>query len=50
MKVVSKQDAAKRLQAAAGVAEIELKSATDVSKLTTDLKQQVPCVLLVCVK
>lgn len=50
MKLVAKQDATKRIQAAASVAEIELKSAGDVSQVTIDLKQQIPCVVLVCVK
>lgn len=50
MKLVSKQDAAKRVQNAASVAEVEVKSAGEISKLATDLKQQVPCVVLVCVK
>lgn len=50
MKLLSKQDAAKRIQNAASVAEIEVKSASEISKLAEDLKQQVPCVVLVCVK
>lgn len=50
MKLVSKQDATKRVQNASSVAEIEVKSAAEISKLAAELKQQVPCVVLVCVK
>lgn len=50
MRLVSKQDASKRIQNASSVAEIEVKSAAEISKLVADLQQQTPCVLLVCVK
>ncbi len=50
MKLVSKQDAGKRVQMASGVAEVEIKSAADLSKLLTDLKQQASCIVLICLK
>jgi hypothetical protein len=50
MKLISKQDAAKRIQNASSVGELDLKSAADVPKLLNDLKQQTPCIVLVCVK
>lgn len=50
MKLVSKQDATKRVQSASSVGEVEMKSAADVSQLVADLKQQGVCTVLVCVK
>lgn len=50
MRLVSKQDAGKRIQNAASVAEWEVKSAADLSRLAADLKQQGSCVVLICLK
>lgn len=50
MRLVTKQEALKRIQSASSVAEIEVKSAADLSRLTADVKQQGACVVLVCLK